>query len=88
MESQLAGDEITRLMAEGQCLGISLTKGGIVSAHGLRQRVGLMQHLPAEIDPIDPPGMLRKLAREEPGPACHLSDARPCRRTRQTDDQL
>jgi hypothetical protein len=52
------------------------------------QRVGLVHHAAAEVDPIHPPGILGEGACEEPRPACHLSDAPTRRGTGHPHDQL
>ena len=87
-EGQLAGDQIARLMAEGQRLGICLTEGGVVMAMRPRRCVSLKHHAAAEIDPIHPPGALGEGACEESCPACHISDAQPRGGTCHPDGQF
>jgi hypothetical protein len=88
MEGQLAGDQVTYALAEGQCLGFHLAEGGVVMTLRPRQRVGLVHHAAAEVDPVTPLGLLSERAREESCPACHISDTPPRGGTRHADDQL
>ena len=88
MEGQLAGDQVPHGVAEGQCLDIRLAEGSVVKTLRPRQRVGLMHHAVAEVDPVDPLGLLGERACEESPPACHLSDTPPRGGTRHADDQL
>jgi hypothetical protein len=88
MEGQLAGDQITHVLAEGQRLGIRLTEGGVVAAERLPACVGLVHHASAEVNSIYPLGLLGEGACEESCPACDISDATPRRGTCHADDQL
>jgi hypothetical protein len=88
VEGQLAGDQITRAVTEGQRLGIRLAEGGVMAAEGLRACVGLVHHAATEIDAIDPMGLLGEGACEKSCPAGHISDTLPRRGTRHPHDQL
>ena len=88
MEGQLAGDQVTHMRAEGQCLSIRLTEGGVGVTSRVRQCGGFRHHTAAEVNPVDLSGTWGEGACEESCPACHISDTPPRGRTRHPHDQL